>query len=196
MVDVFASAPGFASAEVERQLIAPLEKEFWSIPGVEYVYSTSSPDQGFLVIRFRVGEDPDRALVRVRAKLDSLADRWPRDLAPPLVKPRSNDYVSIWALTVWSRTRDAATLRQIAAEIENEIKTIPEVSDTAILGGLKREFRVELDPASLAARGLAPGSVLPAIAAANRRQQAGPAMRHHRNPLQRHIPNIPNWLCG
>ena len=158
-------------------MIAPLEKEFWSIPGVEYVYSTSSPGRGFAVVRFRVGEDPDRALVRVRGKLDALADRWPKDLAPPLVKPRSIDDVPIWALTFWSRTQDAATLRQVAAEVENEIKTIPEVSDTALIGGLRREFRVELDPARLAARGLAPGAVLPAIAAANSRLQAGASRR-------------------
>jgi hypothetical protein len=134
MVDVFAAAPGRRAIEVERQLVAPLEKAFWSIPGVEYVYSTSSPDSGLVIIRFRVGEDPDRALVRVRAKLDALADQWPQDLPPPLVKPRSIDDVPVWALTVWSPTRDSATLRQIAAEVENEVKAIPEVSDTAVIG--------------------------------------------------------------
>ena len=183
MIDVFAAAPGFSAVEVERSLIAPLEKEFWSIPGVEYVYSTSSPGRGFAVVRFRVGEDPDRAVVRVRGKLDSLADRWPKDLPPPLVKPRSIDDVPIWALTFWSRTQDAATLRQVAAEVENEVKTIPEVSDTELIGGLRREFRVELDPARLAARGLAPGAVRPAIAAANSRQQAGPLVGNGREVL-------------
>ena len=183
MIDVFAAAPGSSAVEVERRFVAPLEKEFWSIPGVEYVYSTSSPDRGFLVVRFRVGEDPDRALVRVRGKLDAIADRWPPDLPPPLVKARSIDDVPIWALTFWSRAQDSATQRQLAAEVENEIKTIPEVSDTALIGGLRREFRVELDPARLAARGLAPGAVLPAIAAANHRLPAGPLVADDREVL-------------
>ncbi len=183
MIDVFAAAPGSSAVEVERRLVAPLEKEFWSIPGVEYVYSTSSPDHGFLVVRFRVGEDPDRALVRVRGKLDAIADRWPPGLPPPLVKARSIDDVPIWALTFWSRAQDSAMLRQLAAEVENEIKTIPEVSDTALIGGLRREFRVELDPARLAARGLAPGAVLPAIAAANHRLPAGPLVADDREVL-------------
>ncbi len=173
MVDVFASLPGRGSVEVEREVSSPLEKAFWSIPGVEYVYSTSSPGSAFVVVRFRVGEDPDRALVRVRAKLDALADVWPRDVPPPLVKPRSIDDVPIWALTFWSPRQDPATLRQIAAEVENEVKTIPEVSDTVLIGGLRREFRVELDPARLSARDLAPGAVLAALAAANRRTAAG-----------------------
>ncbi|HEY6101578.1 MAG TPA: efflux RND transporter permease subunit, partial [Anaeromyxobacter sp.] len=183
MVDVFAAAPGRRAIEVERQLVSPLEKAFWSIPGVEYVYSTSSPDSGLVIIRFRVGEDPDRALVRVRAKLDALADQWPQDLPPPLVKPRSIDDVPVWALTFWSPTRDPATLRQIAAEVENEVKAIPEVSDTATIGGLKRQFRVELDPARLSARGLAAASVLPAIASANRRLAAGSVVSGNREIL-------------
>jgi multidrug efflux pump subunit AcrB len=173
MIDVFVDLPGRSVVEVERQASSPLEKVFWSIPGVEYVYSTSSPGRALLIVRFRVGEDPDRAVVRVRAKLDAIAGEWPRDLAPPLVKARSIDDVPIWAMTFWSPTQDPATLRQIAAEVENEIKTIPEVSDTALIGGLKRQFRVELDPARLSARGLSPGSVLGAIAAANQRAEAG-----------------------
>ena len=180
IIDVFAAAPGRSAIEVERQVIAPLEKDLSSIPGVEYVYSTSSPDRGFVVVRFRVGVDPDRAAVRVRSKLDSLVERWPRDLAPPLVKPRSIDDVPIWALTLASRSQDPSTLRQIAAEIENEIKTIPDVSDTALIGGLRREFRVELDPVRLAARGLGPASVVPAILAANRRVDAGPLISNGR----------------
>ncbi len=183
MVDVFVAAPGRSSVEVERQLVAPLERNFWSIPGVEYVYSTSSPEGGLVILRFRVGEDPDRALVRVRAKLDSAADAWPRDLPPPLVKPRSIDDVPIWALTFWSPTLDSQTLRQLAAEVENEIQTIPEVSDTKLIGGLRRQFRVELDPARLAARGLSVGAVIPAIQAGNRRDEVGPLVSGGREVL-------------
>ncbi len=174
MVDVFVRLPGRGAVEAERQIVTPLERTFWSVPGVEYVYSTASPGRALLVLRFRVGEDPDRALVRVRSKLDAIADQWPPDLAPPLVKARSIDDVPIWAMTFWSRTQDPETLRQIAAEVENEIQSIPEISDTVLIGGLRREFRVELDPVRLAARGLAPGAVLPALEAANRRTEAGP----------------------
>ncbi len=173
MIDVFASLPGRGPVEVERQAAAPLEKAFWSIPGVEYVYSTSSPGRAMLIVRFRVGEDPDRALVRVREKLDALAADWPRDLSPPLAKMRSIDDVPVWAMTFWSSAQDPVTLRQIAAEVENEVKTIPEVSDTALIGGLRREFRVELDPARLSSRGLPGSAVLGALKAASRRMASG-----------------------
>jgi multidrug efflux pump subunit AcrB len=173
MIDVFAALPGRSAGEIEREVSSPLEKAFGSIPGVEYVYSTSSPGRSLVIVRFRVGEDPDRAAVRVREKLDGLAADWPAGVAPPIVRKRSIDDVPIWAVTLWSATRDPQELRQLAAELENEIRSIPEVSDVALIGGLRREFRVELDPGRLAARGLAPAAVLPAIAAANRRTKAG-----------------------
>ena len=91
-----------ASSRSSARSSAPLEKAFWSIPGVEYVYSTSSSGGALVIVRFRVGEDPDRALVRVRGKLDAMAADWPRDLAPPLVKARSIDDVPVWAMTFWS----------------------------------------------------------------------------------------------
>jgi multidrug efflux pump subunit AcrB len=173
MIDVFAALPGRSSVEIERQVVSPLEKAFWSIPGVEYVYSTSSPSRALLVVRFLVGEDPDRAMVRVRAKLDAMAGEWPPDAPPPLLKARSIDDVPVWAMTLWSSTLDSETLRQIAAEVENEVKTIPDVSDSALIGGLKREFRVELDPVALSARNLSPGAILGALGAANRRTASG-----------------------
>jgi multidrug efflux pump subunit AcrB len=173
MIDVFAALPGASSAEIEREVSSPLEKAFWSIPGVEYVYSTSSPGRSLVIVRFRVGEDPDRAAVRVREKLDGLAAGWPPSMPPPLARKRSIDDVPIWAVTLWSPTRDAEELRRLASELENEIRSIPEVSETAVIGGLRRQFRVELDPVLLAARGLAPASVLSAIGPANRRTRAG-----------------------
>ena len=173
MIDVFATVPGRGAAEVERQVSSPLEKAFWSVPGVEYVYSTSSPGRALVIVRFRVGEDPDRAAVRVREKLDGLSADWPPDVAPPLVRKRSIDDVPVWALTLWSPSRGPAELRALAAELENEIRSVPEVSDTTLIGGLRRQFRVELDPARLSARGLSAAGVLPAITAANRRTGAG-----------------------
>jgi len=58
MVDVMVALPGATPAEVEARLAKPLEKMFWEIPGVEYVYSISRPGEVLVVVRFLVGEDP------------------------------------------------------------------------------------------------------------------------------------------
>ena len=43
MVDVFVQMPGASAREVEERVTKPMEKLLWEIPGVEYIYSTSSP---------------------------------------------------------------------------------------------------------------------------------------------------------
>jgi multidrug efflux pump subunit AcrB len=42
LVDVFAGMPGATPTEVEQRVTRPMEQLLWQVPGVEYVYSTSS----------------------------------------------------------------------------------------------------------------------------------------------------------
>ena len=56
MIDVFVQMPGASPAEVEQRVTRPLEKLLWEVPGVEYLYSTSSPGLALVVVRFYVGE--------------------------------------------------------------------------------------------------------------------------------------------
>ena len=43
MVDVFVEMPGASPTEVEQRVTRPIEQLLWEVPGVEYLYSTSSP---------------------------------------------------------------------------------------------------------------------------------------------------------
>jgi multidrug efflux pump subunit AcrB len=56
MVDVFVGLPGASVAEVEERVTRPMEKLLWEIPGVEYIYSTSSPGGTIAIVRFKVGD--------------------------------------------------------------------------------------------------------------------------------------------
>ena len=64
MVDVFVQMPGATPEEVEQRVTRPLEQLLWEVPGVEYVYSTSSPGQSMVVVRFKVNEPQEAALDR------------------------------------------------------------------------------------------------------------------------------------
>src|SRR6476660_4804193 len=52
MVDVFVEMPGATPADVEQRVTRPMEQLLWEVPGVEYVYSTSSPGQSMVVVRY------------------------------------------------------------------------------------------------------------------------------------------------
>jgi multidrug efflux pump subunit AcrB len=71
MIDVLVSMPGFSAKEVEERATRPMEKLLWEIPGVEYIYSTSRPGESVVILRFKVGEDVERSLVKLNQKLRS-----------------------------------------------------------------------------------------------------------------------------
>jgi len=173
MIDVFVKMPGASAKEVEERVTRPMEQLLWEIPGVEYIYSTSSPGMSMAVVRFRVGEDEENSIVRLNQKMFANFDRIPPGASPPLIKPRSIDDVPILALTLSSDRYDHFALRRIAARLSDQIKTLPDVSEVRILGGLRRQVRVELDPARMAARGVAPAALLPVLTEANRRFSSG-----------------------
>ena len=173
MVDVFVGMPGATALEVENRATRPMEKLLWEIPGVEYLYSTSSPGGMMSVVRFKVGTDLEAALVRLNQKLQTNFDRIPPGVSTPLVKPRTIDDVPVLALTLHSATHDHLALRRLAAQLDDEIKSIPQVAETTLIGGVHRAVRVQLDPAALAARGLSATSLVPSLQAANRQLSAG-----------------------
>ena len=173
MVDVMVAMPGASAKEVESRVSAPIERLLWEIPGVEYVYTTSQPGRSLAVVRFRVGEDVERSVVKLDAKLSANHDRIPSGVSPPLVKVRSIDDVPILALTFHGKDHDHLTLRRLAAEVASELKRIPEVSETQLIGGLRRQVRVSLDPALLASRSLGMAEVARSLRQANEQKPAG-----------------------
>jgi multidrug efflux pump subunit AcrB len=183
MSDVFVSLPGASAKEVESRVTKPLERVLWEVPGVEYLYSTSSPGRALVIVRFRVGEDAERSTVRLQEKLAANADIIPSGASSPLVKPRSIDDVPVLALTLYSEGHSGAQLRQLAGELRETLKQVRGVSEVAILGGERRQVRVLLDPERLAARGLSPSAVFSALGAANQSRPTGSVVADGRELL-------------
>jgi multidrug efflux pump subunit AcrB len=180
MLDVFVQMPGASAGEVEQRVTIPMEKLLREVPGVEYIYSTSSPGMSMVIVRFYVGQKEEDAIVRTYNKLYSNFDRIPPGVSQPLIKVRSIDDVPIMALTLWGNNYDASSLRRVAGELENSIKQLDDVSETKIIGGLPRQVRVVLDTERLAAYGLSPAQVVQQLQGANQQVEAGSFARDNR----------------
>ena len=173
MLDVFVAMPGASAKEVEERVTKPMEKLIWEIPGVEYIYSTSSPGMAMAIVRFYVGEDEEDSIVKLNQKMYANFDLIPPGASQPLIKPRSIDDVPILALTLWSERYGDFDLRRIAAQVHDTVKQAPDVSAATIIGGQRREDRVVLDANRLAAYSLSPMQVYGALGAFNRRLPGG-----------------------
>lgn len=152
MVDVFVGLPGASAQEVERQIITPMEKVLYEIPNVEYIYSTSQPSGGMIIVRFLVNTDPDQAIVRVHAKLAEMAPQLPPGALNPVVVPRSIDDVPVAAYTLWGE--DSQICRQVGEELKADLSRHPKVAQVWVLGGQRRAIRVTFDKDKLAAYGI------------------------------------------
>ncbi len=179
IVDVMVSMPGFSAREVEERATRPMEKLLWEIAGVEYIYSTSRPGESLVIVRFKVGEDVERSLVKLTEKLRANFDRIPHGIAFPLIKPKSIDDVPILALTFHSPRYDHLTLRRLVAQVDDSVKQVPLVAETTLIGGARRQVRVLLDPVKLASRNLSAAGLVPMLQQANRQFAAGGLTSHN-----------------
>ncbi|MDZ7638370.1 MAG: efflux RND transporter permease subunit [Bryobacterales bacterium] len=173
MIDIFVTLPGASAKEVEQRVTKPMEKLLWEIPGVEYVYSTSSPGMSMAIVRFYVGQNEEDSIVRLNQKMYANFDRIPPGASLPLIKPRSIDDVPILALTLSSNRYDDYALRRVAAQATDSIKQVNNVSEVTLIGGQRREVAVTLDVAKLEAYGLYPASVSQVLQGANQRLPSG-----------------------
>ncbi len=172
MVDVFVGLPGASPSEVENRITIPLERRMWELPGVEYVYSASMPGMALVMVRFYVGDDPEDSLVKVHDKIMA-TNEFPPEATPHLVRARYIDDVPVLGLTLWSERYSSYQLRRLAAEVEREIASIGDISDVRLTGGERRQVRIELDSARMAARGIDPVAVAAAVRMQNAAAPAG-----------------------
>ncbi|MBS1805591.1 MAG: efflux RND transporter permease subunit [Acidobacteria bacterium] len=180
MLDIATAMPGASPAEVEERVTLPIEKLVHQISGVEYVYSTSSPGQSLVIVRFLVGTPQEDALIKVYSKLYSNFDQIPPGVTQPIIKARSIDDVPILSLTLWGERYDGYQLRAIADEVHHNIEQISDVSESTVIGGLPRTMRVMLSGARLNAYGLSPSAIVGHLQAANASLQAGSFAQNNR----------------
>jgi multidrug efflux pump subunit AcrB len=183
VLDVSVAMPGASSREVEQRATIPMEKLLREIPGVEYIYSISQPGSALVIVRFYVGVKEEDAVVRVYNKMYSNFDKIPPGASQPLIKVHSIDDVPILALTLWGKGYDGYQLRRIAAELEQTVKQVEDVSETTLIGGRRRQLRVTLDAQRLAAYHLSPAAIARALTGSNQRLTAGAFARENQEAI-------------
>lgn len=173
LADIFVDAPGMSSEEVERLVTTPLERVLYQIDGVEYVYSMSRTDSAVVTVRFYVGQDRERALVRMFKKVEESKELIPPGVAGWVIKPVEIDDVPIVTLTLRGAGGDEHTLRRVAEEVAARLACVEDTSRVTVSGGLPRAVTAYIDREAVAGRGLALLDIERALRAANASAPAG-----------------------
>ena len=89
MVDIFVQFPGGTPQEVQKRVVELGERKLWEIPDVEYIYTQAGRENALFILRFKVGTNPDTALLGSYVKVMSNADLMPAGAPMPLVKSQA-----------------------------------------------------------------------------------------------------------
>ncbi len=173
LADIHVRMPGASAEEVEQLVSSKLERLLGQVDGVEYVYSMSRPGGAVVTVRFYVGEHRENSLVKIHNKVMMNTDVVPPGVTGWVIKPIEIDDVPFVNVTLWSRSDDDYTLRRVAEQVEVALQGVPETARTEVVGGRRRQFKIQLDPERMAARQVTPLDVDRVLRGANVNVQAG-----------------------
>jgi multidrug efflux pump subunit AcrB len=173
LVDVQVRADGVRAGDAVELITKPLEAIIKSVDQVEHIYSQTEDDRVLVTARFKVGSDPDDAIVRVHEKIRANYDKIPAGIPEPLIVARGINDVPIVVVTLSPKAEAAnrwtdEALFDVADELRVELAKVEDVGLSFIVGGRPQEIRVEPDPGRLALYNVPLGSLISAVREANR----------------------------
>src|SRR5574342_599991 len=141
------SYPGASPESVEREVTKPIEEAVNPVEGVKQVQSTSTEGFSTIFVQFELGTNVMDAQADGRAKSDAIRLDLPRDIDPPVISRADPAQQPIMSVAVRGQTWPLRELTKLVEEVvSRRIENIPGVGNVAIVGGLKREIHVLLQP--------------------------------------------------
>ncbi len=163
------SFPGQAPQVVEDQVTYPLTTTLLAVPGATTVRGYSFFGDSFIYVLFKDGTDPYWARSRVLEYINQAQSRLPQGITPTLGPDATGvGWVYEYALVDRSNQHDLSQLRSLQDWfIKFELQRLPGVAEVATVGGMVKQYQVEVDPLKLLTYGITLPQVETAIKRAN-----------------------------
>ncbi|MFC0170754.1 efflux RND transporter permease subunit [Pseudoduganella danionis] len=161
--------PGQAPQIVENQVTYPLTTTMLSVPGAKTVRGYSFFGDSFVYVLFDDGTDPYWARSRVLEYLNQVQSRLPAQARPALGPDATGvGWIYEYVLVDRSGKLDLSQLRALQDWfLKYELKAVPNVSEVASIGGMVRQYQIQLDPDKLRAYNIPHARVIEAVQKAN-----------------------------
>ncbi len=174
MVRVHIYWPGATPEEIADNIAEPVEQVLATVDNLDYLESSSIEGQYTLRVNFEYGTDIDVAYQDVVAKMGLATRRLPSDVDPPVMFKADPSQLPISQLIVMSESRDLINLRSwVENVLQDQFLAIRGVAGTEVLGGLRREVRVFINPDRMAAYDLSLEQVIRRLRDENIERLAG-----------------------
>src|ERR1039457_4083805 len=168
-VIIYTEWPGQAPQIVQDQLTYPITTKMLSVPSAKVVRGYSFYGYSFVYILFEDGTDPYWARSRVLEYLNQVQSRLPAQARASLGPDATGvGWVYEYALVDRTGKMDLSQLRALQDWfLKYELKSVPNVSEVASIGGMVRQYQIVLDPDRMRAFNITYGKVMDAVQRAN-----------------------------
>ena len=166
--------PGQAPQVVQDQVTFPLTTAMLSVPGAQTVRGFSFFGDSYVYVIFDEKTDLYWARSRVQEYLSQAANRLP-DSATPELGPDATGvgWIYLYALIDKTNKHDISQLRSLQDWfLKFELQTVPGVSEVAAVGGMVKQYQVNVEPDKLRAYGIPLSLIQTAIQQGNQEMGA------------------------
>ncbi len=161
--------PGASAAVVQGFITDPIERAAMTVPGLDYVDSTTTAGLSKVTLWLKLNENSTAALAELSSRIDQIRYELPSGAEDPSVEVvRADRNAALFYLNVhaenWSR---ADVTNFLQREVNPQLSSIKGVQKIGIEGGRYPAMRVWLDPIRLAAMHVGVDEVVTALRSNN-----------------------------
>ncbi len=164
-ISVNITYPGASPQEIEEGIVLKIEDNLKGLEGVDRVTSTSRENSGNINVEIEKGRDIDFMLLQVKNAVDRVPT-FPTGMEPLIVSKLEAVRQTI-SFAISGENIPLVTLKQIARQVENDIRAIDGISQIAISGFPQEEIEIAVNENNLLAYGLSFPEVASAVSNAN-----------------------------
>ncbi|MEL0640236.1 efflux RND transporter permease subunit [Pseudoalteromonas aliena] len=168
------SYPGQAPQVVQDQVTFPLTSAMLSVPGAQTVRGFSFFGDSYVYVIFDEKTDLYWARSRVQEYLSQVAKRLPETANAELGPDATGvGWIYLYALVDKTNKHDISQLRSLQDWfLKFELQTVPGVSEVAAVGGMVKQYQVNVEPDKLRAYGIPLSLIQTAIKQGNQEMGA------------------------
>lgn len=168
ILTVTTTYPGASPATVESQVAKPMEDALSGLENISEVTAFSLDNASVLLLEFKASADIDMALEDAQRKINNIMNDLPEGAQTPVVakiEPNASPVLQVSAIAENMGDREFMDLMD--DQILPQIKQTKGVAEVQVIGGERREFRVNVDKDKMKSYGLSLAAINQAIASSN-----------------------------
>ncbi|MFH4964418.1 efflux RND transporter permease subunit [Gaetbulibacter sp. M235] len=165
IININITYPGASPQEIEEGIVLQIEDNLKGLKGVDRVTSVSRENSGTITVEIQKGENIDFMLLEVKNAVDRVPS-FPTGMEPLIVAKREEVRETI-SFAVSGKDIPLATLKQIARQVENDLRTIDGISQVEVSGYPDEEIEIAVNEVNLLAYNLTFNDVAQAVSTSN-----------------------------